>query len=241
MKYQAAIFDMDGTVLDTSGDLTDALIHAFEETGHQVTFSVREAVNFYGSGMRNAVNRALLFERGHGIPELETVGTSSDHLTETIDPAETDQVLGIFNPYYAAHCALQTGPYPGIIELLKRLRTAAVRCAVVSNKPDMAVQQLVTDYYDGLFDFALGERTDLQRKPHPDMTLYALRQLGVCPEQAVYIGDSEIDMQTADNAGLDCISVDYGFRSRAFLKAHGAACIVSSAAAVGDLILGNNE
>ena len=237
MKYRAAIFDMDGTVLDTSGDLTDALTHAFEQTGHRAAFSVKEAVSFYGSGMLIAVNRALLFEQGHTIPELEAVGTPEDRLIEKNDPAEAKKILEIFNPYYATHCANKTGPYPGIIDLLERLRTAGVTCAVVSNKPDIAVQKLVEDYYDGLFDFALGEKKDLQRKPHPDMTLYVLKQLGVTPAESVYIGDSEIDLQTAKNAGIDSISVDYGFRSRTFLEAHGATNIVSTAEAVGDLIM----
>ena len=237
MRYKAAIFDMDGTVLDTSGDLTAALNYTFAQVGQEIKLTPKEAVFFYGSGIKVAIQRALLYTQGHALEELEAVGTAEDQLAASLDSALVEKMAEIFVPYYAEYSAELTGPYPGVIDLLKRLRAAGVTCAVVSNKPDIAVQKLVVDYYDGLFDFALGERKDLQRKPHPDMTLYALKQLGVTQKESVYIGDSEIDLQTAQNAGLDCISVDYGFRSHAFLKAHGAVNIVSSADAVGDYIL----
>ena len=100
--------------------------------------------------------------------------------------------------------------------------------AVVSNKPDPAVQKLTADDFQGLFDLALGEQPQIRRKPAPDMVLKALKDLGLTPEQAVYIGDSEIDIQTAENAGLDCLSVTWGFRSKTFLQNHGARFLVDT-------------
>ena len=129
--------------------------------------------------------------------------------------------------------------YAGILELLEKLRTAGVKTAVVSNKPDIAVQKLVNDLFTGMFDLSVGEMDGVRRKPAPDMTEKALRDLGTTDKkEAVYIGDSEIDMQTAENSGLDCISVDWGFRGRKFLEEHKAKTIVSRPEEILPLILG---
>ena len=140
-------------------------------------------------------------------------------------------------PYYIEHSADSTKPYEGICELLKRLKAAGIKCAVVSNKADAAVQQLVIDYFDGLFDAALGESPAIKKKPAPDMTKSVLNKLGISEKDAVYIGDSDVDIQTARNSGLDEILVDWGFRSREFLEQHGAKRIVSTTDEVYDIIV----
>lgn len=149
------------------------------------------------------------------------------------------KIQEIYTPYYAAHCDIKTGPYAGILEVLEKLRAAGVKTAVVSNKPDIAVQKLVNDLFTGMFDLSVGEMDGVRRKPAPDMTEKALRDLGTADKRkAVYIGDSEIDMQTAENSGLDCISVDWGFRGRKFLEEHKAKTIVSRPEEILPLILG---
>lgn len=130
-----------------------------------------------------------------------------------------------FSSYYEQHCADKTRPYEGILQLLQRLRAAGCLTAVVSNKADAAVQPLCRHYYNGLFDYAVGERAGIRRKPAPDSVQEVLRSLRVEAEDAVYIGDSEVDIQTAENAGLDSIIVTWGFRDRAYLESQGDAAL----------------
>ena len=140
--------------------------------------------------------------------------------------------------YYKIHSADKTGPYTGINDLLKKLRAAGVKTAVVSNKPDVAVRELVKTYYDGLFDAAVGDMEGQAVKPAPDMCLKVFKELGMGPEKAVYIGDSDTDIQTARNAGLDEILVSWGFRGREFLTEHGAKNICDTPDEVYDVIKG---
>ena len=176
-----------------------------------------------------AITRALAIEKGiASYEQLEYVGQDGDTITPRVDAQEVRRIQDIFRPYYAAHCAIQTGEYAGISPLLRQLRATGIQTAVVSNKPDPAVQKLTADYFQGLFDLALGEQPQIRRKPAPDMVLKALKDSGLTPEQAVYIGDSEIDIQTAENAGLDCLSVTWGFRSKTFLQNHGARFLVDT-------------
>ncbi len=239
MRYTAAIFDMDGTVLDTVGDLTDSLNYVMRKLGHKSDYTTDEAKCFFGSGVGVAVTRALAVEAGHSLDELEQVGTDHDEITPTISSAEVERVVELFRPHYAEHCDIKTGAYPGIMDLLADLKLAGVACAVVSNKPDPAVQRLAAEIFDGMFDLSVGEQEGLRRKPAPDMVRRALAGLGVIPEQSVYIGDSEIDLQTAENSGMDCIAVAWGFRGESFLAEHGAQMIVHEASEVGDIILGS--
>ena len=229
MRYRAVIFDMDGTILDTAGDLADALNHALKKAGHRHDFTVEDAKHFFGSGVQVAIKRALALEAGMTHAQLVDIGTRAEILPEGITGEVIGEIQKIYEPYYASHCAIKTGPYPGIVTLLKRLRAAGIMTAVVSNKPDEAVQILTEEQFPGLFDLAVGLRTTVRRKPAPDVTLKAVEELGISVEDAVYIGDSEIDLQTAANAGMDCISVDWGFRGAAFLADHGAKKIVSRA------------
>ena len=239
MNYTTAVFDMDGTVLNTLGDLTDSMNYALEAAGHAHSYTEDDVRQFFGSGVTVAIVRALAREAGTELSDLEQVGTANDTITDTIDAAEVQKIQEIYTPYYAAHCDIKTGPYAGILELLEKLRTAGVKTAVVSNKPDIAVQKLVNDLFTGMFDLSVGEKDGVRRKPPPDMTEKALRDLGTTDKkEAVYIGDSEIDMQTAENSGLDCISVDWGFRGRKFLEEHKAKTIVSRPEEILPLILG---
>ncbi len=239
MKYSTAVFDMDGTVLNPLGDLTDAINYAMEQTGHRHDYTQDLVRQFFGSGVTVAIIRALATEQGTAPGELLQVGTDHDTISGNVDPNEVKRIQEIYVPRYAAHCNDKTGPYDGIPEVLRKLRSAGVKTAVVSNKPDIAVQTLVKELFDGLFDLSVGEMDGVRRKPAPDMTDKALRDLGCTDKKkAVYIGDSEIDMQTAVNSGLDCISVDWGFRGRAFLEENHAACIISDPEELVSLILG---
>ena len=200
MKYRLAIFDMDGTILDTIRDLTDALNHtlkAFGYPGHPVS----EVMFMVGNGIHKLIERAL--------PE----GTSKE---------ETDRIYEAYLPYYQEHCADATRPYEGIVDTIRTLRASGILTAVVSNKKDAAVRELCEIYFKDCFHACVGERDGVKRKPEPDSVFEVLRKLGVKKEEAVYIGDSDVDLKTAENAGMDVIAVTWGFRSREFLKEHGA-------------------
>ena len=138
-------------------------------------------------------------------------------------------MLEFYKPYYDAHCREKTAPYPGITELMQRLRDAGVKQAVVSNKPDGAVKELAELFFGGLIESAVGESETVRLKPCPDAVLAAAKLMGVSKDECVYVGDSEVDIETARRAGMDCISVAWGFRDEDMLRAEGAACIVHSA------------
>ncbi len=233
---------MDGTVLDTSGDLTDAMNHVMEEAGHRHDYTVRDGCEFFGSGVGVAVRRALALECGAPRESLVAIGTPEEVLPQAamrFIPDEENRLQEAFRSYYGAHCDIKTGPYPGIKEAIEKLRQAGVITALVSNKPDEAVKTLADDFFKGLFDLAVGEKKGMRRKPAPDMTLAVLRALAVDRHDAVYLGDSEIDLQTAANSGMDCISVSWGFRSVEFLKAHGAKVIASDPCELFSLVYGS--
>lgn len=200
MSKKAAVFDMDGTILNTLEDLKDTLNHALQQAGY-APHTLEEVRSYVGNGIRRMIECAV------------PAGTSAE---------ECDRIQGIFMPYYQEHCADKTCAYPGITELLEKFRAEGVLTAVVSNKADSAVQDLVEVYFKGLFDVAVGERAGIRKKPAPDMVQKALDALQIKKEEAVYIGDSEVDMATAENAGLDRIIVAWGFRDKDFLKERGA-------------------
>ncbi|MCR4589617.1 MAG: HAD family hydrolase [Lachnospiraceae bacterium] len=223
MKYKAAIFDMDGTVLDTAGDLTDAINHALGSLGYRDDFTVEDSKFFFGSGIKVAITRAFALAEGMASGrELLRVGTEKDDISPRIDEELVSKALEIYRPYYSTHNDIKTREYPGITELLKSLKKAGIKTAVVSNKPNDSVVALSERLFNGLFDVYMGEQPGIERKPAPDMTLKILSELGMEKKDAVYIGDSEIDLLTAKNSGLDCITVTWGFRSREYLEEHGA-------------------
>ncbi|MBP5553576.1 MAG: HAD-IA family hydrolase [Lachnospiraceae bacterium] len=216
MKYELAVFDMDGTILNTLDDLTDATNHALRTFGYP-EHSIEEVRFFVGNGIAKLIERAT---------------------PDGISEEEREKVRAEFMTYYKVHSADKTGPYPGITDLIKRLRAAGVKTAVVSNKPDPAVRDLCKTYYDGLFDAAVGDMEGQAVKPAPDMCLKVFKELGIGPETSVYIGDSDTDIMTARNAGLDEILVSWGFRGRQFLTEHGAKTICDTPDEVYDVIKG---
>lgn len=212
MKYKAVIFDMDGTILDTLDDLTNAVNHCLKV--HD--FPLRDKCEvrcFVGNGIHKLIERAV----------------PKETKPEKIESVYQDMLV-----YYQQHCDELTKPYSGIIELLKNLRENGYLTAVVSNKADTAVVALCEKYFSGLFDAAVGEKPGVDRKPAPDSVYAVLEKLGVEKEWVVYIGDSEVDIETAKNAGIDCISVAWGFRDRDMLLRNGAVKVVENPKEIGE-------
>lgn len=202
----AAIFDMDGTILNTLDDLMDSTNFALKNNGLKER-SLEEIRFFVGNGIQKLIERA--------VPQ----GTSKEVF---------EKVFADFKSHYKIHCADKTSYYDGIPSVIQTLRKMGVKTAVVSNKADFAVQELVEVYFKGLFDVALGEKTGVSKKPSPDMVNAALSVLGVEKEAAFYIGDSDVDFETAKNSSLDFIGVSWGFRGRKFLENLGAKNIIDS-------------
>ncbi len=216
MSFKVALFDLDGTVLNTLDDLADATNAVLAANGMPVR-TRDEVCRFVGNGIRKLIERAV------------PAGT---------DEGKISKVLADFKSYYGAHCAEKTAPYAGILEMLAALREGGVRTAVVSNKADFAVQALAKQYFGDLFDMALGEDVAKRpAKPAPDMVYHVLETLDATPAEAVYIGDSDVDVLTARNAGLSCIAVTWGFRDRACLQKAGATLLADTAKELQNLIL----
>lgn len=206
LRYETIIFDMDGTMLDTLDDLADATNYALEKYGYPQR-SREEIRSFVGNGVGLLIQRAL--------PE------------GTVD-TEFEKVLATFKEYYAVHCNDKTCVYEGVPELLNKLKKDGAFVAVVSNKIDSAVQELGKLYFPDNVDFFIGERDGLRRKPESDMLNVVLEAAGSSADKAVYIGDSEVDIQTAARAGLQGISVSWGFRDADFQREMGAEIIADT-------------
>ena len=209
------VFDMDGTILNTLDDLKDTLNYALGQY-HFPARTLEETRAFVGNGIHKLIERA--------VPE----GT---------DAQTVEKVFDTFLEYYQVHCMDQTRPYPGIVSLLQSLKEAGLLTAVVSNKADAAVQELCERFFPGLFDFAVGEHEGVQKKPAPDMVQLALRTLGTQASDAVYVGDSDVDLATAKNSGLDSIIVTWGFRDREFLESQGVDVFADTPEKVRELCL----
>lgn len=186
------LFDLDGTLLDTLEDLTHGVNAAMAHFGYP-RCTLEEVRQFVGNGAARLMELA--------------VPPGADHAP----------VLAFFREYYDAHCRIKTGPYPGIVDALSQI-AQEYPVAIVSNKPNSAVKALCADYFPGIF--ALGEQAGCPRKPAPDMVFRAMTALGV--KNCVYVGDSEVDVETAKNAGVPCLSVLWGFRDRPILEQVGA-------------------
>ncbi len=194
------IFDMDGTVLNTLADLSASVNHVLEQF-HMPRRTESEYRLFFGSGIRYAIRCA--------VPE----DTSEEQI---------DRMLPVFKEYYGKHWLDQTKPYAGVTELMRLLKEHGYRMAIVSNKIDPAVKALNERFFSEYASVAIGEKEGIRRKPAPDTVEQALQELGSTKKEAVYIGDSEVDLLTAKNAGIPCITVLWGFRDRSFLEEHGA-------------------
>lgn len=204
--YSTYIFDLDGTLLDTLDDLAASTNYALRQHG-MPEHTTDEVRRFVGNGVRVLIERAV------------PADTSDE---------KREEVLQTFREHYLVHGRDRTKPYPGIMPLLRNLRAMDKRIAVVSNKFYAATEELCAHFFGDLVDVAIGEREGIRRKPAPDTVNEAIRQLGVEKETAVYIGDSEVDIATARNSGIPCISVLWGFRDRDFLLSNNAEYLVSS-------------
>ena len=204
--YNVYIFDLDGTLLDTLQDLANAVNYALRQH-HMPEHTIDDIRRFVGNGVRKLMERAV--PEGEQNPQFESA-------------------FATFRQYYMEHSLDTTRPYDGIPELLRALKQKGCRLAVVSNKMMAATHELCAHFFPEI-EVAIGEHEaeGIRKKPAPDTVREALRQLGVGTENAVYVGDSDVDIMTACNSGLPCISVLWGFRDRDFLTAHGATTFVS--------------
>ena len=207
MKYEAVIFDLDGTLLDTLEDLCDSTNYALSKFGYPKR-SLEEVRSFVGNGIGKLIERAL---------------------PPYANRAEYDVVLAEFKAHYASNCNNKTKAYNGIYDMLDTLKNSGVKMAVVSNKVNSAVMELCDKYFPSYFEIAIGEKEGIRRKPAPDSVFAAINALGVKKEHAVYIGDSEVDVETAKNAHIDIIAVSWGFRDRNTLEAMGNFTIADTA------------
>lgn len=206
MKFETAIFDLDGTLLDTLDDLMNSANFAMREHGFPER-ERNEIRQFVGNGVGMLIKRAV------------PAGTD-------IEPEE--ECLDVFRKHYSEHKEDNTAPYDGIIPALLKLKEAGIKTAVVSNKFDKAVKELCKPFFGDLIPVCIGERENVRRKPCPDSVFEALKELGTKKETAIYIGDSDTDVLTAKNAGLPCIGVTWGFRDRDVLEKAGADYIIDN-------------
>jgi len=203
-QYDTIIWDLDGTLLNTLEDLKNAVNYSCEKLGY-ATHSLEEIRTFVGNGVKRLME--LSIPDGRNNPNYDL---SYDY----------------FNEYYIDHSLDNTRPYEGVTDTVNKLREMGVKQAIVSNKIDYAVKTLNDNFFK--VDIALGVTDDLPRKPAPDMVWKAMDLLGADPETTVYIGDSEVDLKTAENSKLDCISVLWGFRKREEIEPFGPMCMVET-------------
>lgn len=204
MKYTTIIFDLDGTLLNTLDDLADSLNYALAKEGYAM-HTYEEVKFFVGSGIQVMIERAL--------PQ------HAEHF---------DAVYQTFLTHYEKNKTNKTAPYPGVFETLKLLKAKGVQMAIVSNKYQQGVTEICTPLFGQYMDVMIGEQLGYAKKPSRDMVDLAINQLGVDPATAVYVGDSDIDVLTAQHAQLPCIGAAWGFRGEAFLKAQGVKMIAKT-------------
>lgn len=205
---KAVIFDLDGTLLNTLDDLADSTNYALSKFGYP-TRTIEEVRQFVGNGVAKLVERA--------IPD----GKNNSNF---------EKCLSIFKENYAQNMYNKTAPYNGIIEMLSNLKSKGIKIAVVSNKFDLAVKELCKKYFEGFIDFAAGENEaqGIKKKPAPDTVISVLNEFNFAPEDAVYVGDSDVDIMTAKNSKMPCISVTWGFRDEKFLLENGATILINA-------------
>ena len=204
-KFKTFIFDLDGTLLNTLNDLAASTNHALLTNG-MAERSIDEVRQFVGNGVRLLIARAV------------EPGT---------DKATIDHVFADFKTHYMHHSLDTTCPYDGIMDMLHELHHRGIRIAVVSNKLYAATRELCHHFFADTVEVAIGEKEGIRRKPSPDTVIEAMLELGVDKADAVYVGDSDVDIATAKNCGMPCISVLWGFRDKDFLIEHGAQTFVS--------------
>lgn len=216
MRYDSVIFDLDGTLLNTLDDLAAAVNYALSQKGYP-TRTVQQVCRFVGNGVEKLMRRAVPADT----PEEEIM-----------------DALSVFKAYYARHNNDVTAPYPGIREMLAQLKEAGVRMAIVSNKNDPNVKALARMYFPDTISLAVGEGNGVRPKPCPDSVLHVMNQWHSTPDRTLYVGDSDVDIQTAQNAGVDCASVCWGFRPEEELRHSGATLLIHTAGELKALICG---
>ena len=214
MKYQAVIFDLDGTLIDTLEDLKNSVNFALGKKGYPAR-TLDEIRNFVGNGVALLVRRALPAEA---------------------DDGEFAETLAIFKEHYRAHSLDFTAPYPGIKEALAALSEAGVKTAVVTNKMEEAAKDIIENFFGGTIDVVIGQVDGLKQKPEPDGVFLAIEKLGADKSRCVYAGDSEVDCATARNAGLPVIGCTWGFRGRDLLEREKADYIIDSPAGIPGIV-----
>ena len=217
-KYKGIIFDLDGTLLNSLEDLMDAVNHTMKAF-HLKEKNLAEVRQYVGNGVKRLIELC--------VPEGEK-------------NSQFDAILDEFKTFYNLNCDHKTKPYDGLIDLLQKLKAEGYQLGIVSNKIDPAVKALNAQYFSQWVEFALGERSGLNRKPSPDMVKACIKEMGLLEHEVVYIGDSEVDIETAKNSGIDCICVNWGFRDEALLIENGAGTIVSDAEMLYDEISKSN-
>lgn len=214
-KYSAIIFDLDGTLLNTLEDLADSVNYALTSNGFAAR-TIEEVRVFVGNGIRKLIERA--------VPKNAS--------TEAVD-----SVFETFKNHYLGNMMNKTKPYDGIMELLRMLNERGITMGIVSNKYDPGVKGLNESFFGKYIKVAIGESAGVAKKPAPDTVYAAIREMGVEKENTVYVGDSDVDIATAANSGLDCISVTWGFRDREFLQEKGAAVMIDTPFEILDFVV----
>lgn len=198
-NIDTVIFDLDGTLLYTLGDLHACFNNAIVQFGYPKR-SIDEIKSFVGNGIKKAIELALPYK---------------------VADEELEEIVAYFRGYYKEHMFELTKPYEGVLELLERLKKNGFKLAVVSNKYDMAVKELCRNYFGDYIDIAIGEGSGIRRKPEADGTLKAIKELGSNIENTIFVGDSDVDIKTAQNVGISCICALWGYRDKEFLEKHG--------------------
>ncbi|MCR5207837.1 MAG: HAD-IA family hydrolase [Eubacterium sp.] len=205
---KCAVFDLDGTLIDTITDLRNACEAVMNNHGFKAEYTDDDYKRFVGNGIRKLVDRAF---------------------RESLDAETLDLYLSEFLEYYSAHSLDNTRPYSGISEQLKLLKERGIKMCVITNKAEPAAVNIIEKLFgEGVFDLIVGQRDGLPTKPAPDGVRLALKELGFTPDEALYFGDSNVDMQTAINAGVDAVGVLWGFRSYGELSQYKPACLINN-------------
>ena len=203
-EFETYVFDLDGTLLETLKDLAASTNYALR-THNMPEHSIEDVRMFVGNGVKKLIERAI---------------------PNGIENPQFEDVYATFRQHYLEHNLDTTKPYEGIPELLAELKARGKKLAIVSNKFYAATQELARHFFPDTIEVAIGERENIKKKPAPDTVIEALRQLGASKETAVYIGDSDVDIMTAKNCNMPCVSVLWGFRDKEFLMEHGATFFV---------------
>lgn len=203
-EFETYVFDLDGTLLETLKDLAASTNYALR-THNMPEHSIEDVRMFVGNGVKKLMERAI---------------------PNGIENPQFEDVYATFRQHYLEHNLDTTKPYEGIPELLAELKARGKKLAIVSNKFYAATQELARHFFPDTIEVAIGERENIKKKPAPDTVIEALRQLGASRETAVYIGDSDVDIMTAKNCNMPCVSVLWGFRDKEFLMEHGATFFV---------------